>query len=81
MESEEARQGGTRYDRTSQHEVHQRSTHKRHARGDGSPDAKAPVGVLIPAKHLAREGHAERHQEKKNSQHPGELARIFVTTK
>ena len=45
---------------------------------DGCADAQAPVGVLIEAQNLAGEGHAQRHQQQKNADDPGELARKFV---
>ena len=45
---------------------------------DGCADAQAPVGVLIEAQNLAGEGHAQRHQQQKNADDPGELAGKFV---
>ena len=50
----------------------------RRAGGDGRADAEAPVGVLVPAQHLAGEGHAERAQEEEDPGDPGHLARILV---
>ena len=48
---------------------------------DRRADAEAPVRVLIEAQHLAGESHAERHQQKKNADDPGEFARKFVRAK
>ena len=50
----------------------------RRAGGDGRHDAEAPVGVLVPAQHLAGEGHAERAHEEEDPGDPGHLARILV---
>ena len=48
------------------------------AAGNGRADAEAPVRVLIKAQHLAGERHAERHEQKKDAQDPGQLAGKFV---
>ena len=43
-----------------------------------APMPKSPIGVLIEAQHLAREGHAERHQQQKDAEDPRQLARKLV---
>jgi hypothetical protein len=66
--------------RSAEHQMDQRRADNRHAaRDNGSADAQAPVGVLIEAHHLAGKGHAQREQKQNHADHPGELARKFVS--
>ena len=62
---------------TQQHVDHGR-TNKGNTAGDGSANPQTPVGILIEAQNLTGEGHAERHQEQENANHPGELAGKLV---
>ena len=78
MQREEARERGAGDDGSAQQQMHQPAADPRHAADDGCADAEAPVGVLIEAQHLAGEGHAERHEQQKDAENPGELARKFV---
>ena len=43
-----------------------------------APIPKSPVRVLIEAQNLSAEGHAQRHQQKKHADDPGEFSRKFV---
>ena len=43
-----------------------------------APIPKSPVSVLIEAKHLSGEGHAQSHQQEKNADDPGEFTRELV---
>ncbi len=78
VKREEARKRGAGDDGTAEKQMHQAAADEGHAAGDGCADAEAPVGVLIEAQNLAGEGHAERHQQQKNADDPGELAGKFV---
>ena len=78
MQCEEAGQRGAGNDGTAQHEMDKLAPDKRNAAHDRSPDAQAPIGVLIEAQHLPGEGHAQRHQQQKDAQNPGKLARKLV---
>src|SRR6266542_4054971 len=60
VHGEEARERSPRDDRPAQEHVNDRLADDRGAGGDGRADAQPPVGVLVPAQDLAREGHAER---------------------
>ena len=65
-------------DGAAEHEIHERAADEGHAAEDGGADAEAPVGVLIEAKNLAGEGHAEGEQQEKDADDPGEFARKLV---
>ena len=79
MQREESRKCCAGDDRSAQHQLHRRGTDDGNAACDGGSDAKSPIGVLIEAQHLAAEGHAQRHQQEKDADDPGELPRKFVS--
>ena len=75
---EESRQRAPRDDRSAEQELDQRVSDARRARRDRGADPEPPVGVLIPAEDLTREGHAERAEKQEDADDPRELARVFV---
>src|SRR5207245_2552241 len=60
--------------RPAEHQFHHRRTQNWNVAGDRRSDPKSPISVLIEAKHLSAERHPERHQKKKYTHDPGELA-------
>src|SRR5262249_44680933 len=73
VHGEEPRQRAPRDDRPSEQEMDERVADTRSPRRDRRADPEPPVGVLIPAKDLAREGHAERAEEQEDADDPREL--------
>ena len=65
----------------TEHQLHDRGTDDRHAARDRCADSESPIRVLIETQHLPGEGHAECHQQKKDTDDPGELARKLVGSK
>ena len=49
----------------------------RNSARDRRADANPPERILIETKNLPRERHAQRHQQKKNTDDPGEFSRIL----
>src|SRR5258705_3768133 len=78
MQREKSRQRCTGDNRASQHQLHYDWSNDRHAAGDRSSDPKSPISVLIKSQHLSAERHAQRHQQKKHTDDPGELSWKFV---
>src|SRR5258708_39117935 len=81
MQREKSRQRSTGNNRPAKHQFHDYWAHNRHSTGDRSSDSESPIRVLIEAQHLSAEGHAQCHQQKKNTHDPGELSRKFVRSK
>src|SRR5450755_3753014 len=78
MQREKLRESCAGNNRTPEQHMDKISAEHRNTTGDGCADSEAPISVLIETQHLAGEGHAERHQQQKNADDPGELARKFV---
>ena len=81
MQGEKAGQGWTGDNRSAQQQIDQRPADERHAGDDRGANAQTPVGILVEAHHLAGECHAQRHQQQKHAQDPGQLARKFISAK
>jgi hypothetical protein len=43
-------------------------------------DSQAPVCVLVESKNLAGKSHSERQQEQQNTDEPGQLSGVFVSS-
>src|SRR5262245_7690609 len=79
MQRKETRESRSRYDRPAQHQFHYSRTNNWNAAGDRCSDPQSPIGVLIETEHLSAEGHAQRHQQQKNTDDPGEFPWKFVS--
>ena len=78
MQREKARKRCACNDRPAQQQIHEPRTQQRDPAHDGCANSQSPIRILIESQHLARKGHAERHQEKQDANHPGQFSRIFV---
>src|SRR5882724_6259073 len=81
MQREKSGQRRTGNNRPAKHQLHDYRAQNRHSTGDRSSNSQSPICVLIEAQHLPAEGHAQCHQQKKNTYDPGELSRKFVRSK
>src|SRR6266481_1769420 len=81
MQCEKSGQCCSRNNRSTEHQFHDHGPGNGDAACDRSPDSKAPVRVLIKPQHLPTERHAQRHQQEKDANDPGELSWKFVGSK
>src|ERR1700756_4412306 len=81
MHGEESRQSRTRDYGTSKHQPDDGGTENGNAARDGCSNTESPIGILIKAQHLPAECHTQRHQQQKNADNPGKLARKLVGSK
>ena len=65
-------------DRASQQQIDQPGPDDGNSAHNRGANAQSPIGVLIESQHLACKGHAERHQQKHDAEHPRQLTRILV---
>ena len=70
---------GTGDNWAAQHHLHDAPTQNGYSACDGSANSQSPICILIEAQHLSGEGHAKRHEQKKHTYDPGQLARKLVS--
>src|SRR6266481_3364628 len=81
MQREKSGQCCSGNNRPTEHQFHDHGSSNGDAACDRSPDSKAPVRVLIEPQYLSAESHAQRHQQEKDADDPGELSWKFVGSK
>src|SRR5882762_11273260 len=79
VERKKSRECGTGDDRAAQHHLHDTPAQNGHSACDGSTNSQSPICILIEAKDLSGEGHAQSHEQEKHTYDPGQLARKLVS--
>ena len=78
VEREKPAQGRAADHRPAQQPVHDLRPQQRHSSRHRGTDCQAPVGIRVPAQHLAGEEHSQRAQKQADACHPRQLARVLV---
>ena len=73
MEREETAEGGATNIRSAQHDITHLVSKHRHAVHNGRANAKAPIGVLIPAHDLTSESQRQCAEQQQHANHPHEF--------